>query len=48
MKYEEFEQILIEITHDGDCCLCGYGSICECHLQCMRIEELYDDIEVQE
>lgn len=25
---------LIEMTHDGNCDLCYYGTMGECHLQC--------------
>ena len=40
-------ELMMELTHDGDCDRCMYGLMGECHLQCTHIDEPDEEIEEQ-
>ena len=38
-------ELMMELTHNGDCDRCMYGLMGECHLQCTHIDEPDKEIE---
>ena len=38
-------ELMMELTHNGDCDRCMYGLMGECHLQCTHIDEPDEEIE---
>ena len=43
-KMTDYE-LMMELTHNGDCDRCMYGLMGECHLQCTHIDEPDKEIE---